>query len=59
MGLTTVQRQQKRNKNKDILIYCNSGRTSAQAANILTKNGYKHVYNSADGVKEFDFKLVK
>lgn len=46
-------------KDKDILIYCNSGRTSAQAANILTKNGYKHVYNSADGVKEFDFKLVK
>ncbi len=46
-------------KDKDILIYCNTGKTSAQAANILADNGYEHVYNSADGVKEFDFKLVK
>ena len=46
-------------KDKDILIYCSVGRRSAQAAEILENNGYNNVSNSVDGVKEYEFKLVK
>lgn len=46
-------------KGKDILIYCSIGRRSAQVAELLENNGYTNVSNSVDGVKEFDFKLVK
>lgn len=46
-------------KEKTILIYCNVGRKSAEAANILQNNGFSKVYNAIDGVKEYDFKLVK
>ena len=46
-------------KEKDILIYCSTGRKSARTADLLTKNGYKKVYNTVDGVKEYNFKLVK
>ena len=46
-------------KDKEILIYCSVGRRSAQAAGILENNGYNNVSNSVDGVKEYEFKLVK
>ena len=46
-------------KNKEVLIYCNVGRKSAEAASILESNGFENVYNSIDGVKEYEFKLVK
>ncbi|MGL4910863.1 MAG: rhodanese-like domain-containing protein [Romboutsia sp.] len=46
-------------KDKPVLIYCNVGRKSAEAANILQNNGFSKVYNAIDGVKEYDFKLVK
>lgn len=46
-------------KEKDVLIYCSIGRRSAQAANTLKENGYEKVYNAVDGVKEYEFKLVK
>lgn len=46
-------------KDKDILIYCSVGRRSAKAAGILENNGYDDVYNSVDGVNEYEFKLVK
>lgn len=46
-------------KDKEILIYCSIGRRSAQAANTLKENGYEKVYNAVDGVKEYEFKLVK
>ena len=44
-------------KEKAIVVYCNSGKKSGEAANILVENGYTDVYN-ADGVKNFDYKLV-
>ena len=46
-------------KDKEILIYCSVGRRSAQAAEVLENNGYKDVSNTVDGVKEYEFKLVK
>ena len=44
-------------KDKDILIYCSIGRRSAQVGELLKNNGYTKVYNSVDGVKEYDFNL--
>ncbi|WP_083540329.1 rhodanese-like domain-containing protein [Fibrobacter sp. UWEL] len=36
-------------KDKDILIYCRSGRRSEAATNLLMKNGFERVYNVAGG----------
>ncbi len=44
-------------KDFPIIIYCNSGKKSGQAAEILVKNGFKDVTN-AQGVKEFEYELV-
>lgn len=44
-------------KDKDVVLYCNSGKKSGQAAEILVKNGFQKVYN-ADGVKQYQYELV-
>lgn len=44
-------------KDKDVVLYCNSGKKSGQVADILVKNGFTKVYN-ADGVKDFKYDLV-
>ena len=44
-------------KDKQVILYCNSGNRSGQAATILLENGFTNVYN-ADGVKEFEYNLV-
>lgn len=36
-------------KDKDLLIYCRSGRRSEAAAHFLVKQGYTRVYNIAGG----------
>lgn len=36
-------------KDKDLLIYCRSGRRSEAAAHFLVKNGYERVYNVLGG----------
>lgn len=36
-------------KDKDILVYCRSGRRSEAATNLLMKNGFERVYNVAGG----------
>lgn len=46
-------------KEKDTYIYCRTGNRSAQAAKILSDNGFKKVTNVIDGVDEHDFELVK
>lgn len=48
---------QLRDKNQEILLYCNTGTKSSNAAEILEKNGYTNVVNSVDGVKEYEFNL--
>ena len=46
-------------KDKPVVLYCNSGKKSGEAANILVKNGFKDVTNAA-GVKEYtNYELVK
>ena len=44
-------------KDFPIILYCNSGNKSGQAAEILVNNGFKDVTN-AQGVKEFEYDLV-
>lgn len=44
-------------KDFPIILYCNSGKKSGQAAEILVNNGFKDVTN-ADGVKQFEYNLV-
>ena len=44
-------------KDKNVVVYCNSGKKSADAAEILIKNGFKKVYD-AEGVKKFKYDLV-
>lgn len=43
-------------KEVPVILYCNSGKKSGEAANILDANGYKNVSN-AKGVKEFEYEL--
>ncbi|MBF0713665.1 rhodanese-like domain-containing protein [Gemella sp. GH3] len=46
-------------KEKPVILYCNSGKKSKEAADILIAEGFKDVTN-AKGVKEYtDYKLVK
>ena len=46
-----------KDKNQEILLYCNTGNRTSEASQILEKNGYTNVVNSIDGVKEYEFKL--
>lgn len=36
-------------KDKDLLVYCRSGRRSEAASNVLLSNGFEKVYNVAGG----------
>lgn len=45
-------------KDKSVILYCNSGKKSGEAAQILVDNGFNDVTN-ADGVKQYEYKLVK
>ena len=45
-------------KDKAVITVCNSGKKSQKAAEILVDKGFKDVTN-AEGVKKFDYKLVK
>lgn len=44
-------------KDSPIILYCNSGKKSGEAAEILVNNGFKNVTN-AEGVKQFEYSLV-
>ncbi|WP_101773606.1 rhodanese-like domain-containing protein [Peptostreptococcus faecalis] len=44
-------------KDKDVVLYCNSGKKSGDAAKILIDKGFTKVYN-AQGVKDFKYDLV-
>lgn len=37
-------------RNKTIIVYCAVGSRSKPAAELLSKSGYKDVYNMADGI---------
>lgn len=40
-------------KDRKILVYCRSGRRSADASQILIDNGFKQVYNMKGGINEW------
>jgi rhodanese-related sulfurtransferase len=40
-------------KDRKILVYCKSGRRSAQASGILAENGFAQVYNMQGGITEW------
>lgn len=44
-------------KDKPIIVYCNSGKKSTTAAEILVNNGFTDVTN-AEGVKQYEYDLV-
>lgn len=46
-------------RNKEVIIYSTTGRKSADAGEILVQNRFNDVDNVVDGVKEYNFKLVK
>lgn len=38
------------NKDKTYLVYCRSGRRSANACTLMAEKGFKHLYNLQDGI---------
>lgn len=49
-------------KDKTVFVYCRSGRRSANAAELMQKNGFKEVYNLIGGIiawGEKGFEIVK
>jgi len=41
-------------KNKEIYLYCRSGRRSGIASQFLIENGYRNVYNIYEGIIKMD-----
>ena len=56
-GFEEQVKEQIKDKNQEILLYCNTGTRAAEASQILEKNGYTNIVNSIDGVKEYEFNL--
>lgn len=46
-------------KEKDVVVYCRSGRRSAEASGILVKNGYQKVFNLEGGIMNWPFEVIK
>ncbi|MGL4731663.1 MAG: rhodanese-like domain-containing protein [Clostridium sp.] len=46
-------------KDKNIVVYCGTGSRSFRASSILSRNGFKNIYNLAMGVKPLKDYLVK
>lgn len=45
-------------KNKDILVYCQTGIQSKSAAIILRRSGFENVYNLKNGLDEYVRKMT-
>ena len=43
-------------KDKNVILYCNSGKMSGEAADILASNGFTKVFNG-EGVKKYSYDL--
>ncbi|WP_460319983.1 rhodanese-like domain-containing protein [Paenibacillus sp. YSY-4.3] len=46
-------------QNKDLLLYCQSGMRSKNAARILSKNGYSRLSHLAGGISSWRGKITK
>lgn len=52
-------KEELKDKNQEILLYCNTGTRTAEASKTLQDNGYTNVVNSVDGTKEYEFNFTK
>jgi len=46
-------------KDKDVVVYCRTGKRSAEASKILVKNGYKKVFNLEGGIVNWPYEVIK
>ena len=46
-------------KDKLVLVYCRSGKKSAEAINILKENGFKNLVHMKDGISKWDGEVEK
>jgi len=46
-------------KDKTILVYCRSGNRSSMACSVMERNGFKTVYNLANGIMYWDGDVVE
>ncbi|WP_455537941.1 rhodanese-like domain-containing protein [Terrisporobacter sp.] len=46
-------------KNDEIVVYCAFGGRSLKAADILSKNGFKKIYNLSGGISSYKGKLSR
>lgn len=52
-----AERLDELDKDTHYLIICRSGNRSAQASDILIKNGFKHIYNVEKGMNEWKYEI--
>ncbi|MFT3846354.1 MAG: rhodanese-like domain-containing protein [Lacibacter sp.] len=45
-------------KNKKYLVYCRSGRKSVKASEILSKQGFTHIWNMKGGITSWKGKII-
>lgn len=50
-------KEELKDKDQEVLLYCNTGTRTSEASQILEDNGYTNIVNSIDGVKEYEFNL--
>ena len=46
-------------KDKDVVVYCHSGRRSTEASIILVKNGYQRVFNLEGVIMNWSYEVIK
>ncbi|MPQ45361.1 rhodanese-like domain-containing protein, partial [Clostridium tarantellae] len=46
-------------KDKPILIYCNSGKKSADSIKILEENGFNNIFHMVDGINKWHYEIEK
>lgn len=46
-------------KDELVLVYCRSGKRSAEAVNILKENGFKNLVHMKDGISKWDGEVEK
>ena len=46
-------------KDELVLVYCRSGKKSAEAINILKENGFKNLVHMKDGISKWDGEVEK
>lgn len=56
---TLEERQSELDREKTYITFCAMGGRSMKAAGILSKAGFKHLYNAKEGMKAWSYDKVK